>query len=261
MQRREESEYSGGAGVGVALTHTYLPMAVVQTRWFADLKAPHSTQPWFKHFRQTTWISDRDNRKGNHNFVTTEFDYPQKENFYAHRRSCWRVMCSVVCVCLHVLSGEGRSLPMMYWSSPYIGPPDPGSPCRHGTPHQLWPCFPLLVTSSGYHWRSVQTCSLDLIVQPPTLPSVLTSSGHRSKYSWQAGSIHPTGMLSCYLCNYFQPTKLWEGNVFSHVCQAAVLSTWLGSPIWPLLDMGPYCTGTPSKDFADMGTHCAGAPH
>ena len=32
MQRGEESEYSGGAGVGVALTHTYLPMAVVQTR-------------------------------------------------------------------------------------------------------------------------------------------------------------------------------------------------------------------------------------
>ena len=32
MQRREESEYSGGAGVGVGLTHTYLPVTVVQTR-------------------------------------------------------------------------------------------------------------------------------------------------------------------------------------------------------------------------------------
>ena len=29
------------------------------------------------------------------------------------------------------------------------------------------PLAPLLVTSGGYHWRHVQTCSLDLTVQPP----------------------------------------------------------------------------------------------
>ena len=47
----------------------------------------------------------------------------------------------------------------------------PGAPlhqtCDMGTPSP-WPT-PLLVTSGGYHWRPVQTCSLNLTVQehPP----------------------------------------------------------------------------------------------
>ena len=32
---------------------------------------------------------------------------------------------------------------------------------------------------------------------PP--PPVLTSGGHRSKYGFQAGGTHPTGMLSCFI--------------------------------------------------------------
>ena len=32
-----------------------------------------------------------------------------------------------------------------------------------------------------------------------TSPSVLTpSGGHHITYGWQAGAMHPTGMLSCY---------------------------------------------------------------
>ena len=36
------------------------------------------------------------------------------------------------------------------------------------------------------------------------------------KYGWQVGSVHPTGVLSCYR----QQTKLREGNVFTPVCQS-----------------------------------------
>ena len=54
----------------------------------------------------------------------------------------------------------------------------------------------LLVTSGGYHWRPVETCSLDLTLQPP--PQVLTSGGHKSTYGWQVGGMYPTGMLSCF---------------------------------------------------------------
>ena len=78
-------------------------------------------------------------------------------------------------------------------------------PSKHGTwgprksrlPLQTWDIWTLrtpLVTS-------VQTYSLDLTVPDPYLPNlpppVLTSVGHWSMYSWQAGGTHPTGILSC----------------------------------------------------------------
>ena len=31
---------------------------------------------------------------------------------------------------------------------------------------------------------------------------VTSSGGHRNTYVWQAGGMHPTGMLSCYLCEF-----------------------------------------------------------
>ena len=48
---------------------------------------------------------------------------------------------------------------------------------------------PLLVTSGGQDWRSVQTCSLED-------PLVLTSVGYWSPYGRQAGATHPTRMPS-----------------------------------------------------------------
>ena len=48
---------------------------------------------------------------------------------------------------------------------------------------------PLLLTSGG-HW----TLKLVLLRAYPTV--VTPSGGHRNTYGWQAGSTHPTGMLS-----------------------------------------------------------------
>ena len=94
-----------------------------------------------------------------------------------------------------------------------IRPHCTGSPSRHGALPQLALVSPsppdmglgpqslphLLVTSGGHHWRPVQTCSLDLIVQAPPSPPplLLTFGGHQSTYSWQVDGMHPTGMLSC----------------------------------------------------------------
>ena len=64
-------------------------------------------------------------------------------------------------------------------------------PSRHQTWDTLAPAMtPPLVISGGHHWRPVQTCSL----QDTSLP-VMTSGGW-STYGVQAGSTHPTGMLS-----------------------------------------------------------------
>ena len=42
-------------------------------------------------------------------------------------------------------------------------------------------------------------------------------------YGFQAGSMNPTGMLSCFPF-YHSPMKLWEGDVFTGVCH----SVWRG---------------------------------
>ena len=60
-------------------------------------------------------------------------------------------------------------------------------------------------------------------VGPP--PPVLTpSGGHWNTYSWQAGGMHPTWMLSClgvFIKTCCRPqTKLQEGNVFTLICQS-----------------------------------------
>ena len=54
---------------------------------------------------------------------------------------------------------------------------------------------PPLLTSGSHHWKPVQTCSVEDNLSPP----VLTPSGSRCKVGkWQAGGIHPTGILSCF---------------------------------------------------------------
>ena len=54
------------------------------------------------------------------------------------------------------------------------------------------------------------------------------------RYGQRAGNTHPTGMYSCQkmLAQHFyrMPTKLLEGNVFSHVCLSVILFTGEGSP-------------------------------
>ena len=74
-----------------------------------------------------------------------------------------------------------------------------GVPCGHYPgcigPHCTgYPSpVPLVVTSVGHHWRPVQICSLED-------PIVLTFGSHRrSVWRWQAGEMHPTGMLSCLI--------------------------------------------------------------
>ena len=66
----------------------------------------------------------------------------------------------------NVFTGRGDPvwpLPVMYWTSLYSSPP---LDTRHG----IYPLPPLVLTLSG---------------------------GHRNPYDWQAGSTHPTRMLSC----------------------------------------------------------------
>ena len=94
-------------------------------------------------------------------------------------------------------------LSMMHWTSLYRAP-TPGTSPPPPLTHQKWDPQPLwtshmgpralqLVTSGSHHWRPVKTYSLE---DPP--PPVLTSSGHRSTYDWQASSTHLTEILSCF---------------------------------------------------------------
>ena len=94
-------------------------------------------------------------------------------------------------------SRRPSKLPMMHWipiyRTPY--PPTPSTPTplsltlAHRTPQ---PCHP----ACDIWWPSLETCS-NLFIEPHcTDPLVLTSGGYRSMYSWQAGGMHPTGMLS-----------------------------------------------------------------
>ena len=56
----------------------------------------------------------------------------------------------------------------------------PTLPYRRNTAEILSPS-PATDIYSGYHWRSVQTCSLMNL--PPLLPVVLTSSGGHQKWA------------------------------------------------------------------------------
>ena len=47
--------------------------------------------------------------------------------------------------------------------------------------------------------RNLRTSDLGTILPLPVLTS---SGGHRNTYVWQAGGMHLTGMVSCYLCEF-----------------------------------------------------------
>ena len=60
-----------------------------------------------------------------------------------------------------------------------------------GTSHVLWD-------------RSHDRVPPPLDIRPGDLLPVLTSSGgHQNNYGWQAGGMHPIGMLSCFTCPHF----------------------------------------------------------
>ena len=112
---------------------------------------------------------------------------------------CGKVMFSQVSACDSVLVG-GQGGPHVTITHDALDFTVQPSQSRHGTWGTPQPkTRPLLVTSHGHHWRPVQTCPLDLIVHRDPLPMVLTTGGDPSTYAWQAGGMHPTGMLELSL--------------------------------------------------------------
>ena len=131
----------------------------------------------------------------------------------ARKSSCLKVMFSQSCVC----SQGGYVKSHALWNRPHgiVHPPDMGPriplpsplPCTPPSGHRTWNApSPPLVTFGGHHWRPVQTCSL-------------WAWGHTHPVPWcwhlvvatEAGSTHPTGMLSCssQFC-YRPPGKFWN---------------------------------------------------
>ena len=75
--------------------------------------------------------------------------------------------------------------------------PSPASP-RHrdqGTPPPPPPHPPLPVTSDGHYWKPVQTCTLDLTVQPP--PPRETTGGCLRNYGQRKRAVRI--LLECFL--------------------------------------------------------------
>ena len=110
---------------------------------------------------------------------------------------------SRICHSAQVAGGPHVTITMMHWTSLYRLPgPGPLLDIRYMAPSPVPSTSdidppgpgPLLMTSGGHHWRPVQTCSLE---DPPTGTDIKLR--HQSMYSWQAGSTHPPGMLSCIL--------------------------------------------------------------
>ena len=131
--------------------------------------------------------------------LTEQYKFRRISTFYRPPTKLWESnVFSSVC-----LSTRGLSmwpLPMMYWTSLYR-PPSRLHLTDMGHVDLFWPWpYPhphsLIVTSEPSLQTFSNLCSLDLTVQPPL---VLTSGGHWSTYSWQASSMHITGMLSCII--------------------------------------------------------------
>ena len=99
----------------------------------------------------------------------------KKTIFATHKQSCGKVMLSQAFV---VLFREGICTLYASWDRSNSGVPPP-------LPLDIRPGYlPPLLTSGGYHWRPVQTCSLEAL---PWGTLVLTSiGGHR------VGGKHPT---------------------------------------------------------------------
>ena len=76
----------------------------------------------------------------------------------ARKRSCGKVMFSVVSVCHFVRRGSHVSITNHHTGTPYL--------CTRNAPSQSSPHPALLMASGGQHWKPVETCSLE--DHPPT---------------------------------------------------------------------------------------------
>ena len=113
---------------------------------------------------------------------------------------------------------------------------------RHGTwapttSPILSPASPcLLLTPDGHHWRSVQTCSLEDLPTPtnprPPPPPHTPSGGHRNTHGWQAGDMHPTGMLSCHFISWLPQTN--KARPGCQKCEQCSVCQWDNSYIHTL---------------------------
>ena len=104
------------------------------------------------------------------------------------QRSYMKVMFSLVSVCHSVHRGVPMwPLPMMHWTSLYRAPFPPGPNSGPWT-SDLGPLalVPLLVIFGGHQWRPIQNCWFE-------------DTPGNNIWWWllQAGSMHPTSMLSC----------------------------------------------------------------
>ena len=95
-------------------------------------------------------------------------------------------------VCHSVQGGGGvpmGPLPMTHWDmgtypTPHISYPLLHTLSLYPTPFHI--PYPLLLTSGGYHWRTVQTCSLEDI--PPLLALISSGDHQNGRYAsyWNA---------------------------------------------------------------------------
>ena len=133
-------------------------------------------------------------------------------------RSCGKVMFSVVSICLYTGQKAGSHVTIACDTLDFtvqglhtLPPsPDMGPHCTGHLPPvllQRWnliiqgPPFTLLVTSSGHHCRSIQTCSY----QDPHGADIWWVL--KQVRSAQVGGTHSTGMFSCSV-NY-QGWEVW----------------------------------------------------
>ena len=118
--------------------------------------------------------------------------------FTARQRNCRKVIFSQVSLCLSTRESPCDHYPGC--TGPHCTGPNPWTSDMGPWTSDMVPT--LLVRSGGHHWRPVQTCSLEETLPHP-FPTVLKLGG-QSMYSWQAGSTHPTEMLSCFPCRCFK---------------------------------------------------------
>ena len=97
--------------------------------------------------------------------------------------------------------------------------------------HQSWGPNPS--PTSDVWWWSLKTCS-NLFMWGPTPPPGVTSSGGNwnwSTYGFQAGGMHPTGMLSCYI--YFDSDRSRSHShsflflIYSAICISSLSDSFL----------------------------------
>ena len=85
----------------------------------------------------------------------------------------------------------GQCIPPQVFSPDTISDDSPTSPTPSMIPQD--PTYPVLVTSSGHHWRTVQAHLIDLTVQIPQQP---TTRMHSSRMC----TVCCSGHLSCHAC-------------------------------------------------------------